>query len=257
MRNIGVLLVLPYVAYSSLAQNIVTSDDYIPYSGDIVIKEQLLHADAGNGGESCFWDFADMPVVSDEYKISYSGDSVLTSLTPEGIYKYVCDNDKLLLIRFETPLLFIDYNIPVTQMKYPMAYGDTAFFSFSGTGKYCNFYDVKCHGHIFFEADGLGDILLVENDTLTDALRVHIVKECDISMNIPGDSTDMSDDIKREKEEFYICIAEAETKTYEYEDGKLLIDPIFGNERRFATYEFIASQLKYIWYSTELFSTTI
>lgn len=54
MRNIGVLLVLLYVAYSSLAQNIVTSDDYIPYSGDIVIKEQLLHADAGNGGESCF-----------------------------------------------------------------------------------------------------------------------------------------------------------------------------------------------------------
>lgn len=232
MKLLGFVFAMFY-AVSAVAQNVVTREHNMPCSGDEVSKEQVEFVDCGDSGENVFWNYCDVPVLKSDYKVCYSGDSVLTAITPNAIYRYLHDGAGLQFIGFENPLVIMDYNVPVTQVVYPMAYGDTVVSEFNGTGKYSNVYDVIRTGQILHEADAIGAMALIEGDTLRNVLRIHSVRTCAVQMNVDTAYVDTLKNIKQEIEEQYTWYA----RGYRYPVFETLSRTTFDNMRPVSVYQ--------------------
>ena len=202
---IQILTLLPFV--SAASQNAVTYRQNIPIHGDEIIKEQVEFIECGDSGKDILWDFSNAKVIKSGYKLSYSCDSIITATSPNSIFRYKCDKSGLKLIEVECPLITMNYNVPLVQTNYSLAYGDTASYIFDGIGKYCNLYKLRRTGIILHDADATGSISLTENDTLRDVIRIHTIKTCTVSMHTNCSDIDTIKNARQEIEELYTWYA--------------------------------------------------
>lgn len=231
-RLFGLIFALVTVA-QAVCQNIITYEHNLPCAGDEVVKQQIMYTDHGSSGENVFWNFCDIPIVKPEYKICYSGNSILTAITPDAIYRYSANEDTLRFIGFENPLIIMDYSNPTTVIKYPLAYGDSLSCSFDGTGKYCNIYDIRREGQVFHEVDATGSMSLTEGDTLKNVIRIHSVKTCVIRMATDSIYVDTLKDVKQEIEELYTWYA----RGYRYPVFETLSRTFYNDMTQISTYQ--------------------
>lgn len=160
--------------------------------------------DAGDKGHDCLWDFSNLEVSDEEQTVSQDLDSIGRIVVTDNkeIKYFITKGDSLLQIGDETPMTVISYSFPILRMKYPMALNDSVSKKFEGYGVYCGDHFFKQSGVISIVVDGFGDILLSENDTLKNALRVYKLKSYSIAMDMDPSKID-SAKLKQVVEESY------------------------------------------------------
>ena len=200
-----VLMLALLTAMTAEGQTAITSANMMR-SGDAVSMEMLPYADAGKGGSGQTWDFSWADAQEGTHGITYTGDSIIAGLEDGIISRYhVCDGT-LCLIEVETPLTTMRYDCPIPLLRFPMEVGDTLSSRFCGNGYYCDSQPTKDTGELFTIADGEGKLILTEEDTLYNVIRLHSIRS--VAHSIAHDSVSMgAGTIKQTIEERYTWYA--------------------------------------------------
>lgn len=232
MRTSAICWAILYTV-SVAAQNVVTHKHNIPCPGDEVVKEQVEFVNCGNSGDNVFWNYCDIPIQKSDYRIYYSGDSILTEITPDAIYRYTHNDNGLQFIEYENPLVIMNYDTPIIKMIYPIVYGNTAQSAFSGIGKYSGIYNMTHNGLIIHEADATGTMSLVEGDTLKNVLRIHSIRTSAVHLYTDTLYVDSFKNIKQEIEEQYTWYA----RGYRYPVFETLSRTTYNDMRPVSVYQ--------------------
>lgn len=191
---------------STHAQQTVTFDANAPRIRDKFVKQEMEYFSPGQSGEDVVWEFSNLEVLKD-YPIEYFSDSdsvLITALEPTMLRKYAVTSDTLKYVGYETALKNMDYERPIILLTYPFSYGDGISNPFIGNGIYCGTSSIRTIGSVSSEADAFGSILLSEEDTIRNVLRVHIVRSASVNMNALNDTTVFDpNNLKQEIEERY------------------------------------------------------
>lgn len=202
------MLIVQFLAVCHMAfpQTSVSYDFNAIRVGDNVCKDQIAYLHSANSGKDVTWDFSNMQRQK-RYQIDFYCDSdsvIIFELTPDRINKYSADKNALLLVGIENPLEKIDYSEPVKYLEYPFSYGDSFVSPYSGKGTYCKTHNIETSGNIDVEADGAGALILSDEDTISNVIRIHSIRSGAVFMHLDNDSTDEAKSrIKQEIEERY------------------------------------------------------
>lgn len=150
--------------------------------GDALIKQQVEYKDPGPKGRDIIWDFSNLVVTNEKYRLNYiyrtKGDTLhITGYEHQTRYRYTQTNDTLWLNNFENRTTKLQLNSPEAILRFPFSYGDTLHSVFDGKGKYCEKVDVIAQGHTTVIADATGIIITPEHDTITNVLRIHSLRQ--------------------------------------------------------------------------------
>jgi len=232
LTRLSFLLLLLSVTLTLSGQTTITNENNGKRPGDTLMKQQVDVIDAGDSGENVIWDFSNSNMIETHQIVLFcDSDSIeIKEIEPTSICKYAFRSDSLLMTGYETPLKKILYSTPVSLLAYPFEYGSSFFVPYSGTGTYCKTLALSTSGTMDVEADGTGTLILTENDTLQNALRVHTIRTGSIEMHLNGDSTGASNpNMKQEIEESYQWYVRGyryplfETRTTSYYDNMELV----------------------------------
>ena len=194
LKRYGMGMILFLAGQVMTAQDRVTFLDNAIEGGDAICKLQIGYVSSGDNGRGVTWDFRKIG-VSKSYKIEYLKDSnaMVIAIEPKALKKYVVRPDSLLLVSYETPVSSMNYSEPILVMKYPFGYGCEADAKYVGKGMYGNKNAVEAVGTIRIEADASGSIILSDEDTLHNVLRVHTIRTSSVGVerdSIFRDSTE-------------------------------------------------------------------
>ncbi|MDR0231835.1 MAG: T9SS C-terminal target domain-containing protein [Dysgonamonadaceae bacterium] len=145
---------------------------------DVIIKQQVQYKDPGRKGENVLWDFSKLNILNDAYELFYStyNDTVITGTEHLTNYRYVLQNDYLLLWGFENQTTKLHNVQPELLLKFPVNYGNKVQSNFYAHGKYGNRLELDAMGVIETSADAYGMMILPSKDTLKHVLRTHSLK---------------------------------------------------------------------------------
>lgn len=197
-------LVTILCTYILHGQNIITLEANMFRNADSICMHNVDYSWVGEDGESKVWNFSGKSTYELEHDINYSLDSTncFKKTTPQKIFKYILTNDSLRLISYENRVKNINYEKPKLYMYYPLHYGDSIISNFKGHGRYCGDHKIEVEGQVLLQADAYGTLILSENDTLRNVLRVYTLTTT--SMAIDMDSAIInSRNLKQEIEEKY------------------------------------------------------
>lgn len=149
----------------------------IPRGGDIMLRKQVNHQSPGTKGENVIWDFSKL-IVENNNRVIHNriNDSVLTIFEHETTYKFQHNKDSLLYLGYENSKAKITNILPELVLKYPFQYKDSISSYFYGNGKYSQYLYLISRGISSTSADAYGTILLPDQDTLQNVIRIHNVK---------------------------------------------------------------------------------
>lgn len=189
------VLLLCLFTHTAGAQNTVSLEYNGIRSNDVVYKQQLGYVEPGDAGRDMFWDFRDVDVLCESYRIEYFKDTagVIRGIEPYSMDRYMFSADTLFQTGYETPILKIVYSRPLMKMKYPLPYGVHAVSGYEGRGLYCNRNAVDVRGNVRIEADATGRMAVSDRDTLDNVLRVHTIRTSSVGIEkdtIVRDTTD-------------------------------------------------------------------
>lgn len=175
MRKITLVLFLVVV---SVAYSQVLSLQNTYRGNDRLEEKQIAFPHLANGDVQCVWDISRQNRADDDYIIEYCNATdtaeVIVSVTEKDTrYLYELQNDSLLLNGFENKLTRINYDMREAYLHFPMQYGDSIEGYFHGTGRYCDRMGIRNYGWYKTKADGKGDLIISEGDTLRNVLRLH------------------------------------------------------------------------------------
>jgi hypothetical protein len=175
-----ILLLLPELFVTELSsQHSLQSQLNMFRPGDIIVKQQVSYKDPGRSGENVLWDFGNLDIEKESYKLSYSSlkeDSIIVGTEHRTMYYYSLSDDSLLLWGYENPTTLMTNRQPELLLKFPVNYGDRTQSYFSGKGKYCDRLQLSAMGTVHTFADAYGMMILPNKDTLRNVLRVKTVK---------------------------------------------------------------------------------
>lgn len=144
--------------------------------GDRLIKWQIEYKDPGNTGENIVWDYSNIKILNDKYKITYRRNETDTAGYVENAhntsYYYRFRNDSLFLDKYingTTRMAFIQSEL---KMVYPFSFRDSINSSFIAEGNYCGKFPLHVSGNSETTADAFGKLIIPEGDTLS-VLRLH------------------------------------------------------------------------------------
>jgi len=167
------------------AQHILQSELNLPRSGDVIIKQQVEYKDPGRSGANVLWDFSQLNVINDEYELTYStpNDTVITGSEHSTQYRYILQNDSLLLLGFDNQTTILHSVQPEVLRKFPFHHGDTIGSYYYAHGKYSNRLELDVMGSTQTIADAYGMMILPNKDTLKHVLRLQTIKYIAENMN--------------------------------------------------------------------------
>lgn len=185
-------------------QNVLTRKANILGDSAKITYQLIEFSNPGYAGDGEVWDFSTMRDLKKDYNILLKKDSLSLWNKVEGkaIYSYVLQADTLGQVGFENRLTKIQYIKKKLAMRYPLQYGDTVSSLFKGYGKYCGDHFVKVEGQVVVDADGFGKLILSEQDTLDNVLRVQTVTTTAMAMGVDTAKIDTTN-LKQEIEEKY------------------------------------------------------
>lgn len=193
MLMIGILLSF----LSAQAQNVLTQSCNLMQPGDSVAMQIVDYVNPGKAGENAVWDFCGIDSVG-VYYIKYDTLHVsqLVGYDAQNIYKYGLANNNLLLLNSESALLGMNYFQPQLLQAFPFQYHDSVSERYGGEGRYCGTHFERTFGTVQITADGQGTLILSENDTLYNTLRVYTINTAAIRLNSDSCRND-SDNLKQ------------------------------------------------------------
>lgn len=176
---------LALLSVSAEAQHVLTRENTLMRPGDAISKQQIAFVVPGESGEDVVWDFRDVPVRRKNYRVEYTGNnaSALLSIHPGYMSRYRMAGDTLVQTGYENPTARLTYRRAIPELVFPFAYGDTIASEFEGNGLYCRHNGMKERGTVLVEADATGTLLLSEEDTLRNVLRVHAIRTSSVDMD--------------------------------------------------------------------------
>ncbi|GHU89915.1 hypothetical protein FACS1894155_07580 [Bacteroidia bacterium] len=150
----------------------------LPRAGDRLVKLKAVHHPPGEPGADVTWNFNDLQPADGDHEVNYASypNSELTAIENSSLYYYVISGDSLLSIGQENPLTVIRLEKPGDILIFPLKYGDERTGWFYGKGKYCDRLELDVSGLTYIQVDGYGRLVLPENDTICDVLRVYSSK---------------------------------------------------------------------------------
>ena len=205
-------------------------NNHAPIPGHYIERLSVNRLAIGNAGDSVVWDFSNIEIVADTFPQHY--------VTRENGYRckeidktslFHVNNDSTLLCAYRSRLDNVVFDLPQLTMTYPLSYGDSASAPFSAKGKYCGIYDIRINGIRKIKADACGKIILAEDITLDNVLRVHSTT----TKNILLDGRDLNGKNEAESkqeisEEYFWYIENCRYPIFEYtisssfHEGKLI-----------------------------------
>jgi len=168
--------------------------------GDEIIKQQVSYKEPGRSGRNVIWNFSDLHLVNDEYKVIYKSpllendsiyvmgcdtflskdileEQLLIGIEHSTRYYYRVTKDSLLLLGYENKSNLTNYEKPVLLQLFPMNYNDESEMSFESKLLYTNQIPLHTRENIKHEVDAYGTIILPSKDTLNNIIRLKTVQE--------------------------------------------------------------------------------
>lgn len=196
--------VIFFVSVSVFAQEyaITREANTISDSGKVSFQE-IPYFYSDRSGKDIVWDFSDN--ISDKgfYNLWLQKDTLNRNviLSNHDITYLNIDNDTLFIVGKESPLSKITYQQPLIYIHYPFVYGDSISTPFSGYGIYCGDHPFREQGISSVMADATGS-LVINEDTISNVLRVYTLKSYSICMDIDSAALDTAN-LKQVIEERY------------------------------------------------------
>lgn len=139
--------------------------------GDIIIKQQVEYKEPGISGENLRWDFSHTNILNEKYQLVYyypqeNDTTLIAGYEHNTQYNYQIKRDTLFLKGFQNSTSEIKYSKPEIVIKFPFQYGDSLTSDFISEGLYSQKINVSSSGRYSLIADGRGELITPENDTL-------------------------------------------------------------------------------------------
>ena len=156
-----------------------------PASSDSLQRSQISYFPPGKGGKNLVWDFSGKLRSWKSVQVTFMTDSlgILSVTEPGKINFYRMTPDTLILIGSESPLEKRVYAKEKVSKLFPLEYGDSIIVPYRCEGTYCGDYPFREVGITRVSVDAQGSIVLAENDTVRNVLRVHTIDSYSICMD--------------------------------------------------------------------------
>ena len=173
-------------------------------NADRIAYSDVEFCNPGAGGENATWDFSATRSYGTSHNVTVTRDSLGNFHKIEDMEKlsYILKDGALCQYCSESRLAKTYFAASKLAMKYPMQYGYSTSAPFDGYGRYCGDHTVRMKGHVTIEADGWGNLILSDRDTLRNALRIHTTTTTAMAMDAHRAEID-SANLKQEIEEKY------------------------------------------------------
>jgi len=161
-----------------LSAQVLTVGQHIPLCSDSIWAYKLPYVAVTDSGRNCVWDFSDLLTDSAETIDILYFTSAMTDTTRIGLhrehanYYYRCSGDTLWQTGYETAHARVQYSSPLLSCRFPLAFSDSAFGIFNGTGQYCHILPLSIEGSSFIHADAVGRLILPDM-AIDTVLRVY------------------------------------------------------------------------------------
>ena len=179
-----------------------------PSSADSLVKSRIRYFSPGMGGRDRVWDFSGKLRSKGSSQVMFMKDStgVLSFIEPGRIGYYLTTPDSLVLLGSESPLEKREYAVSKVVRKFPLAFGDSISKPFWCDGMYCGDHPFREAGTTAVKVDADGSIVLAENDTVRNVLRVHTIDSYSICMDIDSAALDTAKltQVIEERYEWYL-----------------------------------------------------
>lgn len=183
-------LALLFRATSAYSQ--VNLSDMDIATTDSLEKSCIRYLSAGKGGKNCVWDFSEKLRSKESSQVKFIKDStgMISVMEPGKFSYYRTTPDTLILFGSESPLEKRDYTEQKVSKKFPLQFGDSIIMPFRCEGVYCGNHPFREVGTTKIKVDGIGSIVLAENDTVRNVQRVHTIDSYAICMDIDSAALD-------------------------------------------------------------------
>lgn len=143
-------------------------------NGDKLIKQQVEYKNSGRSGANVLWDFSNLKTIDDKYQLSFANrdDSLIIGTEHRTMYFYEQRGDSLLFWGYENPTTKMQNYLPEIIMKFPMGFQAKTGSYFAGEGSYCDRLSLTSIGYSESLIDAYGMIVLPNQDTLDNVLRI-------------------------------------------------------------------------------------
>ena len=179
-----------------------------PASADSLVKSRIRYFSPGIGGRNIVWDFSGKLGSKVSSKVMFMKDStgMVSVFEPGKISYYRTTPCTLILISSESALEKREYTERKVSGKFPLEYGDSISKSFRCEGMYCGDHPFREAGTTAVKVDADGSIVLAENDTVRNVLRVHTIDSYSICMDIDSAALDTAKltQVIEERYEWYL-----------------------------------------------------
>ena len=176
----------------------INQRDDVPHIGDELTKKQVEYVDPGDAGENITWNFSNLQILNNDYRVSYSEPPLVNGNTyvmgnskfdisqtePNSLivctesyteYYFQIKDDKLLEVGHQNSSTLLSYDpMPVAEI-YPLYYNNYYKGDYKSTYLYSATVPGATKGYKEITADGYGTIIL-PTGTYADAIRIKYVK---------------------------------------------------------------------------------
>ena len=177
-------------------------------SADSLVKSRIRYFSPGIGGRNRVWDFSEKLGSKGLSQVMFIKDStgVVSIVEPGRISYYRTTPDTLILLGSESALEKREYAVNKVFRKFPLVYGDSVTKHFRCEGMYCGDHPFREVGTTTVKVDADGSIVLAENDTVRNVLRVHTIDSYSICMDIDSAALDTArlTQVIEERYEWYL-----------------------------------------------------
>lgn len=192
MKNYFIISALALLSVTTPVHGQVNLSGMEPASADSLVKSQIRYFSPGMGGRDRVWDFSQKLRSKGSSQVKFVKDStgVVSFIEPGRIGYYLTTPDTLVLLGSESPLEKREYAVSKVTRKFPLAYGDSISKPFRCKGMYCGDHPFREVGTTTVKVDADGAIVLAENDTLWNVLRVHTIDSYTVCMDLNSAALD-------------------------------------------------------------------
>ncbi len=159
---------------------------------DSLLKNRIRYFSPGNGGRNKVWDFSQKLRSKETSQVKFVTDStgIMSVIETGKISYYRTTPDTLILFGSESPLEKREYAEHKISKRFPLQFGDSIIMPFRCEGMYCGNHPFREVGTTRIRVDGIGSIVLAENDTVRNVQRVHTIDSYAICMDIDSAALD-------------------------------------------------------------------
>ena len=192
MKGYLFISVLALLSVTTPVRGQVNLSEMEPSSADSLVKSRIRYFSPGMGGRDRVWDFSQKLRSKGSSQVKFVKDStgVVSFIEPGRIGYYLTTPDTLVLLGSESPLEKREYAERKVTKKFPLEYGDSISSSFRCEGMYCGDHPFREAGTTTIKVDADGAIVLAENDTLRNVLRVHTIDSYAVCMGLDSAALD-------------------------------------------------------------------